>query len=107
MTARYLVIKHFLRSACVGITVALIVLVIGVSAQVAWAISTSATTHQSGVSVPMLPHVTSASDRSTTISESYTDFTWVSFAPSLTLGVSGLMVGFRWAYRRGQAGAAP
>jgi len=99
--------KHFLKSAGVGIAVALIVLVIGVAGQVAWAMLGLPGVHRTVVAPRPTPerapqnlsviHTTTLYDRSETIAESYTD---ISFVPFYFLAAVGAVVGFWWAFRR-------
>jgi hypothetical protein len=114
-------LKHFLKSAGVGIAVALIVLVIGVAGEVAWLALGLPGVHRTAVAPRPTPErapqnlsaiqTTTFYDRSETISDSYAD---VSLVPSLILAILGLVVGFVWAFRRdsartirGQSGDAP
>ena|ERR1700683_2935984 len=93
---------HFLKSAGVGIAVALIVLVVGMAGQVAWVVLRLPRVHQISASVPVVSNTTSRADRSVTVSDSYTDFRWtpVYRAPSVILALAGLVAGFSWAHRR-------
>jgi hypothetical protein len=97
--------KHFLNSAGVSIAVAVLFLVLGVAGELAWFVWRSPGIHQTSASVPVVSNTTSMSDRSVTISESYTDFRWtpVHWAPSVILALAGLLAGFSWAHRRNAA----
>jgi hypothetical protein len=106
-------LKHFLKSAVVGIAVAALVLIVGVAGEVAWLTLGLPGVHRTTVA----PRTNVAAgtpsgggirvnatlyDRSDTISESDAD---ISVLPSYILAGVGLMVGFRWAYRRDSARA--
>jgi hypothetical protein len=114
-------IKHFLKSARVGIAVALIVLVIGVAGEVAWLALGLPGVHWAAVAPRPTPertpqnlsgiHTTILYDRSEMISESYAD---VSIVPTYILAAVGLIVGSWWSFKRdrdrthrGQSGDAP
>jgi hypothetical protein len=115
-------LKHFLKSAGVGIAVAVLVLVVGVAGEVAWLALGLPGVHSATVA----PRTNVAAgtpsnsgfrvsatfyDRSDTISESDAE---ISVLPSYTLAAVGLVIGFWWTYRRdsarnlgGQSGETP
>jgi hypothetical protein len=86
---------HFLKSTGFGIALALLVLVIIVAGEVAWLELGLPGGHRATFT-PTNDVATGTDDRSTTISESYADFRWVSFTPSLALSALGLVGGFWW-----------
>jgi|SRR5579864_4090445 len=100
-------LKPFVKSAFVGIAVALMVLVIGVAGEVAWLALGLPGVHRTAVAprptperAPQNPsgiHMTALYDRSETISESYAD---VSIVPMYILAAVGLIVGSWWSFRR-------
>lgn len=102
-------LKQFLKSARVGIMVALIVLVVGVAGEIAWLAFGLPGVHRTTVTpASRVPATVASMDSANfsvrTVSESYTD---ISIAPTFVLSGVGLVVGFWWAYRRGQSGGTP
>jgi hypothetical protein len=114
-------LKHILKSARVGIAVALTVLVMGVAGELAWLALGLPGVHWTAVAPRPTPerapqnlsgiHTTILYDRSETISESYAD---VSIVPTYILAAVGLIVGSWWSFKRdrdrthrGQSGGAP
>jgi hypothetical protein len=89
-------LKQFLKSARGGMAVAVLVLILGVAGQMAWVVTRSPSVHETSGKVPVASSATSLTDRSETVSESYTDFTWtpVHWAPPLILALGGLVAGF-------------
>jgi hypothetical protein len=87
--------------------------VVGVAGEVAWLALGLPGVHRTSRNVPVTTSgkvpvassATSLTDRSETVSESYTDFTWtpVHWAPSFILALAGLVAGFSWEYRRHRA----
>jgi hypothetical protein len=66
--------RDLLKSAVVGIAVAVLVLVIGVAGQVAWVVWRLPGIHEGSGKIPVTSETTVMFDRSVTVSESYTDF---------------------------------
>jgi H+/Cl- antiporter ClcA len=92
---------RFIKSAGFGISLALIVLIVGLAIQTAWLVLGLPGVRRTVVA-PTTPInlVTRVYDRSETISESYAD---ISFVPSYILAAVGLVSGFWWVYRRDPA----
>jgi hypothetical protein len=98
-------LSRFFKSARVGISVALMVLVIGVAGEVAWLALGLPGVHRTAVAPTAdvgagTPQATTLYDRSETISESYVDM------PFVIPAILGLVVGFWWAFRRHPTGTA-
>jgi hypothetical protein len=109
MSAPIVTATHFLKSARVGITVALIVFVMGVAGEVVWLAMELPGVHRTTSSPPGNAPATAVSTGSTyfdvkTVSESTTD---LSLVPTFVLAGVGLIVGFWRASRRDGAAGAP
>lgn len=89
-------VKRIIKSAGVGIAVAIVIFIFGVGGEVAWVTFGLPGVHWVK-DVPTIDAATTTDDRSTTVSESHAD---ISFVPVFVATAIGLVGGFSWAFGR-------